>query len=548
MNAYSQRLGFGALLLSLALFLDSCAVTGPRVTPQEEATARTQIQAADLRIWWAHQKRLYRIGDHFVWRVKTPGAPYRNGLGILPVLRKSASPDKLALYRALGNPPDGTVLHVSSGSPADKAGIQEGDLIIAINERNVSTLSVGDLVEFAYKGRITNFSFRKHIGGELKTVGLTPEPMLNVTFAVDRAMKVNAFATKYGDTNLVMFYYGLLNVIPTDDELAVFVGHEVVHILKHHQDQSAVITGIGSLVELSIAIVGAARGIDTTSIRRGVSTITEVVNRRYSREQEREADYLGLYAANQAGFDIESAKTAWERFAVATPDALNDNFFSDHPPNPERLARIQKTIEEIQQGRTLQEVWNGDFSDVQVASTAPANSRSATTRVANSGGTGPIASAAAAIPSPTPAAPMAMTSLAVSPTVPAEPRQIRKTYASLILYDGPKVKAGVTLDAQFLDDGSGKGEAVVSDIRNQTLRGTFITIKPGDSDLPKPKVLDRATLNKLQIRNDQPWYISTVSNGDTVLECVYGSTLPLNQKKGDCRDNYGNRYHLTVAP
>jgi hypothetical protein len=122
------------------------------------------------------------------------------------------------------------------------------------------------------------------------------------------------------------------------------------------------------------------------------------------------------------------------------------------------------------------------------------------------------------------------------------------TRASLVQYDGPKIKSGITLDAQFADDGSGAGEALVIDIGNRLLKGTFTTIKPGATDWPNPKILDRTTLNKLQILSDRPWVISTVSNADTVLECVYGETRPLGQKKGECRDNYGNRYHVNLVP
>jgi hypothetical protein len=126
-------------------------------------------------------------------------------------------------------------------------------------------------------------------------------------------------------------------------------------------------------------------------------------------------------------------------------------------------------------------------------------------------------------------------------------QEITKTYASLVQYDGPKIKSGITLDAQFIDDGSGNGEAVVSDMRNYMLKGTFSTIKPGSRDWPKPKILDRQTLNKLQILSDRPWVIGSVTNSETVLECVYGATRPLEQKMGACRDNFGNRYHLVLT-
>jgi len=75
-----------------------------------------------------------------------------------------------------------------------------------------------------------------------------------------------------------------------------------------------------------------------------------------------------LYAAHQAGFNVNAATFVWERFAVALPQTLNDSFLNNHPPSPERLVRVQKTMEEIRQGRTLQQAWLGEPSDTQLAS------------------------------------------------------------------------------------------------------------------------------------------------------------------------------------
>jgi len=184
----------------------------------------------------------------------------------------------------------------------------------------------------------------------------------------DRSQKINADARKYGGTNLITFYYGILNLVQGDDELAVFVRDEIVHLLKQHLDQRAAIYAVGGLIQLGIAIVGAARGVNTTGLQRGVAIVTKIVDIRYTREQEREADYWGLYAAHQAGFNVNAAPFVWERFAVALPQTLNDSFLNNHPPSPERFVRVQKTIEEIRQGRTLQQAWLGEPSDTQLAS------------------------------------------------------------------------------------------------------------------------------------------------------------------------------------
>jgi hypothetical protein len=552
--AHSAR-RFLAFLLSITLLPLGCAVTGPRVTAEEEAAARGRIQQADYRIWWDYQKRLLRVSDRFAWGVATPGAPYRNAFGILPALRKSASSYERALYQALGNPRDGTVIHVSAGSPGAIAGIEEGDRILSVDDKAINTFSVSDLTALASKGQSRRFSVVKRGNGETKTLTITPGRKLDITFVAHRSLQINANARKYDGMNLITVYYGVFNLTQNDDELAVFVGHEIVHILKDHLGQSATIHAVGSLIELGIAIAGAARGVDTTNLRRGVSTLTQIVDIRYTREQEREADYLGMYAAHQAGFNVAVAPTLWEKFAVAVPQSMNDSFFMNHPPSTERLVRVQKTAEEIERGRILQEVWNGDFSDTQLASNrieTPPSTQAKTDVVrtptpATAKPPAPVTTQTAAIQTPI-SAPMIASSLQSTSTPITDPRSVTKTYASLVQYDGPKVKAGVTLDAQFLDDGSGRGEGFVNDVRSTLFKGTFTTVNPGAQERPRPKILDRATLNNLQMSSDKPWVIATFSNSDTVLECIYGEIGAFGQKKGACRDNFGNRYHLYVTP
>jgi len=536
------------------VFNFSCAVTGPPVTRQEEEAARNQIKQADYRIWWNQQKRLFRVSDRFAWGVNTPGAPYRNAIGILPVLRKSASHNELGLYEALGNPRDGTVFHVSVGSPGERAGIEEGDVIVAVDDRNISGLSMADLSDFATKGQTTRFSFIKHGGGEMRTVGITPSRKLDIDFLADRSQEINASAGNFRGANLVNINYGIFNLIQSDDELAIFVGHEVVHILKHHQDQSNAIRGVGGLFELGIAIVGAARGVDTTGLRRGISALTNIVDIRYTREQEREADYLGMYAAHQAGFNVEVAPVVWERFAVATPESTNDNFMRNHPANPERLVRIQKTTEEIRQGRTLQQAWFGDSSDTQLAtnnapqSPAPTSNSSSAPIVAYTPPTSSSPTAAAMPPdkvSPTPATTVSSFSSNAVPSI--EKNTMTKTYASLIQYDGPKVKSGITLEAEFIDDGSGSGEGRVTYPGNSyVLTGKWTTLSPYKPEATK--LIDQKTLNAMRFLADAPLVSSRFTDNSTVLECLDGETTPLGQRKGECQDNYGNKYHLVFRP
>jgi hypothetical protein len=236
---------------------------------------------------------------------------------------------------------------------------------------------------------------------------------------------------------------------------------------------------------------------------------------------------------------------------------MNSGLFDNHPASPERFVRIQKTSDEIRHGRTLQEAWNGNRSEIVVADNPLVDSSAPPVRgvsAASSTETPPLAGITiqsfaktenATIPFEVALSPDA-SNLNVSPG--PEPRPIMKTHALLVQDDGPKMTTGLTLDAQFLDDGSGRGAAVVTANGKHTLKGTFRTVDSGAHDGQELKIIDRATLDQLQIRDDRPWVISTLSNSDMVLECVYGETQPVGQTKGVCRDNHGNRYQVDFLP
>ena len=539
------RTRFLGLLLSVALLPLGCAGTGPRVTAEGEAAARGRIQQADdYRIWWDYQKRLLRVSDRFAWGVAIPGAPYKNAFGILPALSRASSSYERTWYQSIGNPREGTIIHVSAGSPGAIAGMEEGDRIVSIDDRAINAYSLSDLTVLASKSQSRRFSVVKRISGERKTITITPSRKLDITFVANRSREINADARKYDGMNLITVQYGFLDLTQNDDELAILVGHEVVHILKDDLGQSATIRPVGGMVELGIPNAGAVRGFDTTNLGRGAPTARQIVDIRYTREQEREADYLGTYAAHQAGFNVAVAPRFWGKVAVAIPQSMNDSFFNDHPPSTDRLVRLEKSVEEIRRGRILQHVWKGDFSETQLASNqapAPTPAQKKPDGIATS--TPPVVK-----PPPITKAGPTTEPTAVSPLVSGPTRATTKTHASLVQYDGPKVKAGVILDAQFLDDGNGSGEGFVNDVRSTLFKGTFTTVQPGAKDRPSPKILDRATLNNLQLSNDKPWVFATFSNSDTTLECVYGEIGALGQKKGACRDNFGNRYHLYVTP
>lgn len=137
-----------------------------------------------------------------------------------------------------------------------------------------------------------------------------------------------------------------------------------------------------------------------------------------------------------------------------------------------------------------------------------------------------------------------------TPPIPATtviPKTPVKTFASLVQYDGPKVKSGVTLEAEFIDDGTGSGKArVVYPGNRYVLDGTWTTLPAGKVEAPR--LIEKKALNALRLAADVPLTTSRFADNETILECLHGETASSGQRKGECQDNFGNKYHLVVRP
>jgi hypothetical protein len=102
------------------------------------------------------------------------------------------------------------------------------------------------------------------------------------------------------------------------------------------------------------------------------------------------------------------------------------------------------------------------------------------------------------------------------------------------------------LEAEFVDDGSGSGQArIVYPGNRYVIDGSWTTLPAGKVEAPK--LIERKALNALRLAADAPLTTSRFADGDTILECLHGETA-LGQRKGECQDNYGNKYHLVLRP
>jgi predicted Zn-dependent protease len=163
---------------------------------------------------------------------------------------------------------------------------------------------------------------------------------IRYTFTVLDDDAINAFALPGGYVHVTR---GLLALASNEAELASVLGHEIGHVTARHA--TAANLGIGVL-----GILGAIAGLPPSLAQAagsGLQTGAAIYLQSYSRDQELEADRLGIRYMAQAGYDPEAMVTffrkldAWSRLEAQTvgdPNAADRfDIMSSHPRTTERV-------------------------------------------------------------------------------------------------------------------------------------------------------------------------------------------------------------------
>ena len=155
---------------------------------------------------------------------------------------------------------------------------------------------------------------------------------------------VNAFCMPGGK---IVVYEGLLPVASSDNSLAIVLGHEIAHaVAKHSAEQMSKAQN----QQVGTSILGS---VLNQTVGSGVGDMASAVagqyfsfrNLKYSRDNETEADYMGLIFAAMAGYDPQQAIPFWQRMSQGK-SANQSDIFSDHPSDAKRIAALQKEMPE----------------------------------------------------------------------------------------------------------------------------------------------------------------------------------------------------------
>lgn len=153
----------------------------------------------------------------------------------------------------------------------------------------------------------------------------------------------NAFQTIGEDGRpIIAFNIAMLATVRNDDEIAFILGHEAGHQIANHLVRANTNANLGALL---LGGLLAASGANATSIQEAQNIGGTIGARAYSQTHELEADVLGTYVAELAGYNPQIGARSFARFAGG------GGFLSTHPPSEQRVAAVQRTVQKIAQDR-----------------------------------------------------------------------------------------------------------------------------------------------------------------------------------------------------
>jgi len=152
--------------------------------------------------------------------------------------------------------------------------------------------------------------------------------------------QINAFCMPGGK---IAFFYGILNELKlNDDEVAMIMGHEMTHALREHaREQMGKTMATRGAIEIGSALLGLGSGGRLLADMGG-----QLLTLRFGREDESEADLIGLELAARGGYDPRAGVSLWKKMASANSRAPVE-LLSTHPSGPTRISDIELNLPKV---------------------------------------------------------------------------------------------------------------------------------------------------------------------------------------------------------
>jgi len=312
------------MILAAFLLITGCASTnsGPQISQSELKKLEDEIETMATEIYINDLVSVWKVGLKVLSILPEEAFKKRAVIGALVV----DNTENIARYYKLPTEEGCVVVGVIDDYIADLAGIKEGDIIKEIEGKKIN-----DSKDVAFKADEVATVIVERSDTKL-SFDVIPEVQPYVRIRLKETGKINAYAKFTG----IEFTTGMVHFVEDEDELAVIMGHELAHLTAKHLPKN-----------ISMAALCGTLGGLTGPF---APLTTQALYAPYSRKNEREADYLGLIYAHNAGYDVQKGAALWKRFALEIPRSRSKSFLRSHPASPERILRVKMVGEMIKYG------------------------------------------------------------------------------------------------------------------------------------------------------------------------------------------------------
>ena len=168
--------------------------------------------------------------------------------------------------------------------------------------------------------------------------------------------QINAFCMPGGK---IAFFTGILDGLKLDDdEVAMVMGHEIAHALLEHGRERVGKARAAQVVTIGASIASQLMGFGDLGghLASGAAKLTML---KYGRDDETEADLIGMDLAARAGYDPRAAVSLWQKMAAGPPGAASPQggaarspsqppeWLSTHPSHERRIDEIRGKLDKV---------------------------------------------------------------------------------------------------------------------------------------------------------------------------------------------------------
>ncbi|HSB05387.1 MAG TPA: M48 family metallopeptidase [Thermodesulfobacteriota bacterium] len=345
MRSKFSKPGLHACLCLLAILVVSCATPTARVplgnNGEIQEEARKQRILA-LKTQMEAQQRLYDVATPVLAGASPLCSDKRFYGGFMFAARDLFQPEyREAASELYGLKDLPRIIQVVEDSPAFKSDLRVGDEIISVNGQLLTKETKETQKVFATTKGSPSLILEVQREDLKLTINIDQEACCNYPVRLVASDEVNALA----DGINVYVTRGMMKFVNNDLELATIISHEVAHNARGHLSMTKKNALAGGFLGLVLDVAAAAAGVNTQG---GFARMGAQIGRStYSKDMEREADYVGLYILALSGYDIKEAPNVFRRLASVDPKSIEAKYAASHPSAPERFIGLEKTVEEI---------------------------------------------------------------------------------------------------------------------------------------------------------------------------------------------------------